>query len=278
MRSVRRTASVAALAIGGTLAVTTLAAPAALADDRAERAASALTASKQRITDVQEGDIRISDVVVNGGKPIVVKLSGTQKISITFKVSDRSGIEGASAALWRGANFNRPDAVLYGSHTLAQCGTGRSVSCTATVNVDPAYFSNTYAGRWNALAIAVGNDGNLVQKFRAAHTHVQRDSRLTVDAAPEPVKKNANLTVTGALTRANWDVDRYTGYSAQPVKLQYRAKDAKTYTTVKTVTTDSVGKLKTTVKATADGYYRYSFAGTSTTKPVTTAGDYIDVN
>ncbi|MFF3535203.1 calcium-binding protein, partial [Streptomyces sp. NPDC002466] len=31
------------------------------------------------------------------------------------------------------------------------------------------------------------------------------------------------------------------------------------------------------VKASVDGYWRYSFAGTSTTPTVTTAGDFVDV-
>lgn len=35
--------------------------------------------------------------------------------------------------------------------------------------------------------------------------------------------------------------------------------------------------LKTTVKATVDGTYRYVFAGTSTTAAVTSAADAVDV-
>jgi hypothetical protein len=61
------------------------------------------------------------------------------------------------------------------------------------------------------------------------------------------------------------------------VKLQFRKKSASTDTTVKTVKTNSTGNLKTTVKATVDGYFRYSFAGTSTTPAVNAAGDFIDV-
>lgn len=42
-------------------------------------------------------------------------------------------------------------------------------------------------------------------------------------------------------------------------------------------TTDSKGNLRTTTKATADGYFRYSFAGTPTTPAVTSTADYVDV-
>ncbi|MFD8734645.1 hypothetical protein ACFV06_06955, partial [Streptomyces sp. NPDC059618] len=58
---------------------------------------------------------------------------------------------------------------------------------------------------------------------------------------------------------------------------QFKKKGSTTYTTVKTVRTSSTGALKTTVTASADGYYRYSFAGTTTTPAVSAAGDFVDV-
>ena len=91
------------------------------------------------------------------------------------------------------------------------------------------------------------------------------------------MRKGRTITVTGDLTRANWNTRKWAGYSGQKVQLQYRPKNSSTYTTVKTVTTNSSGKLSTTVNATADGYYRYVFAGTSTTPAATAAGDYVDV-
>ncbi|GAA1544529.1 hypothetical protein GCM10009730_62090 [Streptomyces albidochromogenes] len=114
-------------------------------------------------------------------------------------------------------------------------------------------------------------------KDSAAKAEVLRNSKLTVNASPEPVKKNKTITITGALTRANWETYKYGGYTKQPVKLQYKKKGTSTYTTLKTVTTDSKGVPKTTTNATADGYFRYSFAGTSTTPAVTFAADYVDV-
>jgi hypothetical protein len=61
------------------------------------------------------------------------------------------------------------------------------------------------------------------------------------------------------------------------VKLQYKKKGSSTWSTVKTIKTSSTGALKTTVKASADGSYRYVFAGNSTTAAVTSASDYVDV-
>ncbi|MFE9489631.1 hypothetical protein ACFYNF_24855 [Streptomyces sp. NPDC006641] len=91
------------------------------------------------------------------------------------------------------------------------------------------------------------------------------------------MKKNKTITVTGALTRANWETYKYGGYAKQPVKLQSKKKGTSTYKTLKTVTTDSKGNLRTTTKATADGHFRYSFAGTSTTPAVASAADHVGV-
>ncbi len=89
--------------------------------------------------------------------------------------------------------------------------------------------------------------------------------------------KGKTLTVTGKLSRANWEDHRYHGYTSQPVKLQFRKAGTSTYTTAKTVHSDSAGNLKTTTTALYDGYWRFSFAGTSTTPAVSATGDYVDV-
>ncbi|MDX6311962.1 MAG: hypothetical protein QOF44_1426, partial [Streptomyces sp.] len=106
---------------------------------------------------------------------------------------------------------------------------------------------------------------------------IKRNSKLTVNATPEPVKKGKTITVTGKLSRANWTTSTYAGYATQSVKLQYRKKSSSTYTTLKTIKSSSTGALKTTTTATADGYYRFSFAGTTTTGTSNATGDYVDV-
>jgi hypothetical protein len=79
-----------------------------------------------------------------------------------------------------------------------------------------------------------------------------------------------------ALSRANWDDNAYHGYAGQSVKLQFRKAGTSTCTTVKTVTTSSTGTLRTTLTASTDGYWRYAFAGTTTTASAKAAGDYVD--
>ncbi len=152
-------------------------------------------------------------------------------------------------------------------------------NCSGTVDIHPLDLTIPDAGAsWHAIAYAFDSVGaGWAQQSGFTAPTLRRYSRLTVNASPEPVTKGKTITIVGALTRANWYTHKYAGYTVQPVKLQFRPKTSSTYTTLKTVTTDSHGDLKTTSKATVDGYWRYSFAGTATTPAVTPLGDYVDV-
>ncbi|MFE7572245.1 hypothetical protein ACFU76_35775 [Streptomyces sp. NPDC057539] len=153
------------------------------------------------------------------------------------------------------------------------CRSFTTTTCTYTLKMTPRIHpqDNTTAGTWTVRAHALANDGDYITKDSAAKAKVLRNSRLTVNASPEPVKKNKTISVTGALTRANWETYKYAGYTKQPAKLQFKEKGTSTYKTLKAVTTDSKGSLRTTTKATTDGYFRYSFAGTSITPAVPSA-------
>ncbi|WP_330458554.1 hypothetical protein [Streptomyces sp. NBC_00820] len=106
---------------------------------------------------------------------------------------------------------------------------------------------------------------------------VKRAAKVTVNASPEPVVKGKRLAVTGRITRADWVRHTYTGFGGKAAKLQFRKAGTSTCSTVKTVSADSAGSLKTTVTAAADGYLRWTFGETSTTGGATAAGDYVDV-
>ncbi|NUT24617.1 MAG: calcium-binding protein, partial [Streptomyces sp.] len=238
----------------GALALSVVAVPAAQADEI-------------------HGDTAISNVVVNGGKAAVVGATTTKTITVSFTVKDDSGADWAQAILYHGADMDSSDtgAVANSSDGRATCTVVNATTsnCKSTFDLDPGYnVGNSVAGTWKVWAIAAGNDADYVQKENAKSFQVQRLSKLTVNASPEPVKKGKTITVTGKLTRANWDRGTYNGYSTQPVKLQFRKKGSTTYSTVKTIKTNSTGDLKTTVTASVDGYFRYSFAGTSTTPAV----------
>ncbi|WP_030751933.1 DUF5707 domain-containing protein [Streptomyces sp. NRRL F-5135] len=233
--------------------------------------------------DEVSGDIRITKVVVNGGNNIVLGTTGVKTFTIAVTATDDSGIEVGRTfpVMW---HRPLPNGDYYGlvvpDDIAGKCvrESFTTTTCTYTLEINPRIdLDNTTAGTWTVGAHALANDGDYITKDSAAKAKVLRNSRLTVNASPEPVKKNKTITVTGALTPANWETYKYGGYTKQPVKLQFKKKGTSTYKTPKTVATDSKGNLRTTTKATADGYFRYSFAGTSTTPAVASAADYVDV-
>ncbi|MFE2634130.1 DUF5707 domain-containing protein [Streptomyces scopuliridis] len=279
-------------AVSGALALSALAVPASQAaqshddlpaiksfgfsaqDRAAAPKAKGLAASKAAAAPV------ISKVVVNGGKPIVVGTTATKKVSIAITASHPSGIADAATFLW----FNKDAATdtYYGFDQNEDAATCKAASattstCTLSVTVDPWYLTNTAATYWKTAALVLSNDVQVTENYTAAQIRMQRLSKLDVNASPEPVKKGGTLTVTGKLSRANWETGTYKGYATQDVKLQFRKKSSSTYTTVKTVKGSSTGTLKTTVKAVEDGYWRWSFAGTASTPAVNATGDFVDV-
>ncbi|OEJ26336.1 calcium-binding protein [Streptomyces agglomeratus] len=268
-------------AVSGALALSALAVPAAQAEDTADSRVSPFVANAPQ--DEIEGDIKITKVVVNGGKNVVVGTTAAKTFKIAITATDPSGIEGGDQFLWHGSAFNENeiDGALTSEQDAADCvqASATTSTCTVSVTVDPQLdlYKNALAGTWKVWASVYAKDGDYIFKEIAGTARVQRASKLTVNASPEPVVKGKTITITGKLSRANWETSTYAGYTAQPVKLQFRKAGTTTYTTVKTVNTNSTGDLKTTVTAASDGYWRYSFAGTTTTPAISAAGDYLDV-
>ncbi|MBT2367249.1 calcium-binding protein [Streptomyces sp. ISL-10] len=227
------------------------------------------------------GDIQITNVSVNGGKNIAVGLSDTT-VTVSVTAADPSGIWDADFHLWRGTDPHNPESYIGPNEdtTPADCvaSSATTSTCSKTFTFEPDWWlTNADAGTWKVGVEVWANDDSWTRRDAYATTRLQRFSKLTVNASPEPVASGKTLTVTGKLTRANWDTGTYAGYTAQPVKLQFRKAGTSTYATIKTVNTSSTGDLKTTTTASADGYWRWSFAGTSTTPAVSAAGDYVDV-
>lgn len=228
------------------------------------------------------GATRISNVVVNGGKRVELTDAPLQEFKAKFTATDPSGIAAGDMYLYKGS-YDTPDAVLYGTWSAACTKAGAT---TSICEADFAYIQprttlgrNSLAGTWKLAAWAESADGTgHVDLHAAKSVPVVRDAVQTANAVPEPVAKGQTLTITGKLSRADWEtLGGYHGYVGQKVQLQFRKKGTSTYTTVKTVTTSSTGTLKTTAKASVDGYWRYTYAGSSTTAPATSADDYVDV-
>ncbi|MEU9351701.1 DUF5707 domain-containing protein [Streptomyces griseoloalbus] len=279
-------------AVSGALALTALAVPAAQADARgdadlskpsaAERFGTPSAKSGFGIAAAAEELPVVSKVTVNAGKAVVVGTTYAKTFTVSLTASHPSGIEDAYVDLWHGTDVEDGlDGYLYPNEEAADCkaSSATTSTCKLTITAAPGVdlYKNALAGTWKVTAAALAGDGSMHwDDYHATH-RVQRYSKLTVNASPEPVKKGRTITVTGKLSRANWETFKYAGYTNQSVKLQFRKKDSSTYTTLKTIKSNSTGNLSTTVTASADGYYRYSFAGTSTTPAVNAAGDFVDV-
>ncbi|WP_328748304.1 hypothetical protein OHT57_22640 [Streptomyces sp. NBC_00285] len=234
--------------------------------------------------------VTFSALKVNAGKNIVVGPTATVTVSATYTVTKPASLSASSfqtgPVLYRGATLGTTsDDILFGDDEGTCTASSSTVlKCSAKIQFRPKGSDETSdlvsseAGSWKLGALAVNvSDEALTWQGNLGTAKLQRKATLTTDASPEPVKKGKTITVTGKLSRANWDTNKNAGYSTQPVKLQFKKSGSTTWSTLKTIKTSTTGALKTTVKATADGSFRYVFAGTTTTSPVNSAADYIDV-
>ncbi|WP_406835309.1 calcium-binding protein [Streptomyces sp. AHU1] len=222
------------------------------------------------------GRIRVDSVVVNGGKLVVVGTHAVVKFPVAVTATHASGVYQISAPL-----FSPSYAVVYTDlgQMLDCADTKPTATCTGAYTVDPIKVftqSSAPAGTWKVHLHVDAWDATYENQDKYTFK-LLRAARLTVDAAPEPVKKGRTITVKGALTRADWATDKYVGFSGQKVSLQFRKSGSSTYTTVRTVTSGSGGAVTGTTTAGSDGYYRFAFAGTGTTAAVSASGDFVDV-
>ncbi|WUD74722.1 calcium-binding protein [Streptomyces sp. NBC_00510] len=269
-------------AVSGALALASLAVPAAQASDKPAVTALSTFAAKAGAAD-SVGDTKITKVVVNGGKDIVLGTGGKKTVSVAVTATDPAGIDGGAAFLWHGASFTDDgiDGGLFPATDYAACTVVNATTstCKVSITIDPQadLYKNALAGSWKVYALVGGKDGDYVEKEIAGTAKIKRNTVVTVNATPEPVKKGKTITVTGKLTRANWETHKYAGYTGQSVQLQFRKKGTTAYKTVKTVKSSSTGALKTTVKASVDGYWRYNFVTTSLSGASVSTADFVDV-
>lgn len=230
-----------------------------------------------------EGDIRVTRTVVNKGKNVIVGTSKVVEYPVAITIKDDSGVKGLTDVSTINTSSAEGGGFAEWVDTACVRNTSTTSVCTATMRITPAWIphysdadSNKAAGEWQVNATVKANDGDYWISDRIALYKVKRASRLTTDATPEPVAKGSQLTITGKLSRANWEDLRYHGFKGQDVKLQFRPAGANThYSTVKTVKTGDAGKLSTKVTVTSAGSWRWYFPGTTTTARVVSAGDAV---
>ncbi|WP_216591237.1 hypothetical protein [Streptomyces brasiliscabiei] len=275
-----------AAAVLGALALSALAVPSAQA------AGSAPASGKPYTLNVGFSNFKVAKSVKVGiGGKVTTAVSFTLTHGSTVKVTAKDFF--VEPFLYRGTFGDDDTPQLFGDD-FATCTVVNSTteSCKGTIDIRPGAgdLLNSQAGAWKAGADAIafnGQDptGDKIDYSKLGYkeqgglgsTLVQRLSKLNVDAGPEPVTKGRTVTATGRLTRADWQSHTYKPFAKQPVKLQFRKAGTSTYTTVKTVYSDASGNVKATGTATYDGYWRFSYAGVTTTAPVSATADYVDV-
>ncbi|MFC9911640.1 hypothetical protein [Streptomyces sp. NPDC059862] len=235
--------------------------------------------------------ITVTDMVVNNGKPVVVGISEEKFPSVSFRVTWPSGYTpttiDAHPYLYHDttAAAGADHGGIYMASVTTYDDSPTSGDCDGELYIDPRYTldSNNDATSWKiAVAARLWDESDTKIKAEEYLTgfgsvQVKRAARATVNASPEPVAKGRTITVTGKATRADWAKHAYVGYGDKLAKLQFRKAGTSTYTTVKYVRAGSTGDLKTTVTASADGYWRWTFGETATTGGATAKGDYVDV-
>ncbi len=227
-----------------------------------------------------EGGVSFTRVQVNGGKPIVIGVSNEVTAPASFRMTTTQAWEYPAVFLYRGPAEGGDE--LWHAIETSDCIKVSAGVCdfNETIYFDPSVWDmrNSEAGAWKVAArVFFKGDGGDTDD-EGLTVHVKRNSRLTVNASPEPVAKDKTITVTGKVTRANWETRKYASYGGRLVSLQFKPSGAASYTTVKKVYADSSGGLRTTVKASTTGTWRWVYYGNTTTGPSTSSGDNVVVN
>ncbi|MGV9450048.1 hypothetical protein [Streptomyces sp. NPDC003635] len=249
--------------------------------------ALALVAFSAPAAEAADTGITVTNLVINNGRPVIVGTTAEVTPDFTFDVKTPSGYA---------YNEVQTSPFLYHDVTVAQgAQSGGIYSGSETYYEDgfvegelfiaPRYRldSNNDATTWKIAVSAStwGSDGRPdAQEYLTGFGSVQvkRMAKATVNASPEPVAKGRTITVTGSAQRADWVKHTYVGFPDKLARLEFRTAGTSTYKTVKYVRATSTGYLKTTVTATTDGYWRWTFGATSTTGAAAAKGDYVDVH
>ncbi|MFJ8083474.1 DUF5707 domain-containing protein [Streptomyces sp. NPDC096205] len=235
----------------------------------------------------------VSDVTVHGGKNVLVGSQSAKTFSVSVTASHPSGIADASVYLWRGSNsVTDVEGLLPQNENAATCtATSDTTStCKLTVTARPGLsnpegvgdlFADYLAGSWRVAVQVKAKDTTVTSNTSYKGVKIQRNTALTVNASPEPIAKGRTLTVTGKLTRADWETGTYGPLAGQWVNLEFRKKGATEWTLVAQTKSTSTGALKETTTATADGSYRFVYEGggynINTNGPSVSREDAVDV-
>ncbi|MEU6346409.1 hypothetical protein ABZ883_36285 [Streptomyces sp. NPDC046977] len=206
--------------------------------------------------DIVSGNTRVGPVVMSGGASLEVGSSGSTYVSATMNVSDPEGLRSAEGSIFHGPNvFTYDRSLRLGSCTF----TGVThASCSVGATLDA--LKNSQAGTWTMSAYASGNPSDHYFADTAATFRVLRSSKLVGSISTKV--KGQSATVSGWLTRANWETHADEPYAGQQVLLQFCTA---TCYPGSYHTTDSDGRFRTTVTTQGSGMWKATFAGTADT-------------
>ncbi|MFD9001970.1 hypothetical protein ACFV0T_13510 [Streptomyces sp. NPDC059582] len=263
MRRRATAATATAAAFSAVLAVVALAVPAAAQDDSVTK---------------------FWNIDVNHNRDYTVGVEAARKrvFTIGATVSDPNGVRSVSFELRHGEEPAKADGLMVGRADCSKIDATTSY-CEALLTADPNVnlHDNSVAGLWYLTPVAVDGDGNVTRAdglYHAYFARIKRDAYVSQTVAtPQPVKKGKSLTVKAQMTVASWEKHKNVPLIGHQVLLQYRKGTSGPFVTLKKLKTDRNGWATTTVKATADGAYRYNFAGTSLTTASIGWADYVDV-
>lgn len=205
-------------------------------------------------------------------EPVVLYKDRMTTIRFRVRATDDTGIASLAAVA-----FSKSDDAAGGSVPLAlTSGTARNGVWTASIKIG----RYEVPGQWAAVAFAVDAAGNESVWDESPYDLYRVKRRTVIDrfnVGPEPVRRGAPVTVSGRLRALHPDRG-FVASAAKVLQLEFKARGAKTFTKVATVTTTSKGTFRMRrVSARFDGTWRVTFAGTGSNAPAVSRGDFVDV-
>ncbi|AXI78123.1 calcium-binding protein [Peterkaempfera bronchialis] len=221
------------------------------------------------------GDIRITSVVVNDGRSLVLGVNQAMTFPISITASDDSGISSVGPVGVWGPKYG----VLRVSPMRCEQVSATTSTCTGSASVDTSRHQvwNDEAGTWFVDAQAHAVDGDDIRGGNLGGFSLKRSGKLTSPPPAATAAKGRPVTLTGWFARASWNDGRYFGYGDALIRLQFRPDGSDTWTTVKSVEPDISGVLTTTVTPDRSGTYAWYFPGDKWTGPATSPRHHITV-
>lgn len=212
------------------------------------------------------------DAIAAGPSPLVVGTTEVQTVTIAAHLQDTCTRIVAVQAQIRSPRENGTFDLGSGNRDPVSAMTVFGLE----LDLDPATLFNDEAGPWSAVVTAHETAPGVSVSTPAPSFAIVRAARLEMQAGPEAVKKGKAVTVTGTLTRADWEAGKYRGYAGRQVDLQFRTPTGPNIW-VKTFTSATDGRLETRVPATQDGCYRLVYGGNQTTGTAQSDSDCIKI-